>query len=402
MTVVARRAGLREQLAVAVEVGGAAGEPLVDGLEPAEPPGRVGVVGGGGTEGEALGVQRALEHRRDSGRRSAVRSSEMTAPMSRRPASTPWSCAWSATSTVTVVAPSSSRVMSSPPSQADQWSSRWPSTRIAYVVGAVFMERSSCWTQCEAAPARGAADGPLGDGQVDHPAGALGEIAGEHAGAEDRLAEALGEDLGAGAQADRVGPHHPRPVRSRCRGDGRRRRRARGRRPARTRRPGGARRAAPRCRASPRRTASARAPRSPPAARPRPPPGRHDGARPGAGGGTVARTAGSRRARTSPRRRCAPRAASGKPANRWSAGMTAGPPASWISRSVPAVSGIALSTTSATGTGQLRSRALIGSPAPRPTPSPARRRSRPAGAGRATARRRGRSARRRWAPRTGG
>ena len=54
---------LREQLAVAVEVGGAAGEPLVDGLEPAEPPGRLGVVGGGGTEGEALGVQRALEHR---------------------------------------------------------------------------------------------------------------------------------------------------------------------------------------------------------------------------------------------------------------------------------------------------------------------------------------------------
>ncbi len=63
----------------------------------------------------------------------------MTAPMSRRPASTPWCCAWSAIETVTVVVPSSSRVMSSSPSQADQWSSRWPSTRIAYVVGVVFM-----------------------------------------------------------------------------------------------------------------------------------------------------------------------------------------------------------------------------------------------------------------------
>jgi hypothetical protein len=35
--------------------------------------------------------------------------------------------------------PLSSRVMSRSPSQADQWSSRWPSTRIAYVMGAVFM-----------------------------------------------------------------------------------------------------------------------------------------------------------------------------------------------------------------------------------------------------------------------
>src|SRR6185437_4584955 len=68
-----------------------------------------------------------------------VRTSTMTAPMSRRPANTPWSCAWSATSTVRVVVPSSWRVMSSSPSQADQWSSRWPSTRITYVVGAVFM-----------------------------------------------------------------------------------------------------------------------------------------------------------------------------------------------------------------------------------------------------------------------
>ena len=47
---------------------------------------------------------------------------------------------------------------------------------------------------------------------------------------------------------------------------------------------------------------------------------------------------------------------SGKPANRWSAGMTAGPPASWISRSAPAVSGMALSATRAAGTGQLRVR----------------------------------------------
>jgi hypothetical protein len=39
-----------------------------------------------------------------------------------------------------MVVPSSWRLMSSAPSQADQWSSRWPSTRIAYVVGAVFMK----------------------------------------------------------------------------------------------------------------------------------------------------------------------------------------------------------------------------------------------------------------------
>ena len=63
--------GFGEQLAVAVEVGGAAGEPLVDRLEPAVLPGRVGVGGGGGTQGEALGAQRALEHRpADRGRRS--------------------------------------------------------------------------------------------------------------------------------------------------------------------------------------------------------------------------------------------------------------------------------------------------------------------------------------------
>jgi hypothetical protein len=40
---------------------------------------------------------------------------------------------------VMVVVPSSLRVMSSSPSQTDQWSSRWPWTRIAYVVGAVFI-----------------------------------------------------------------------------------------------------------------------------------------------------------------------------------------------------------------------------------------------------------------------
>jgi hypothetical protein len=53
----------REQLAVGVEVGAAASELLVDRLELAEPPGRVGVAGGRGTECEALGVQRALRHR---------------------------------------------------------------------------------------------------------------------------------------------------------------------------------------------------------------------------------------------------------------------------------------------------------------------------------------------------
>ncbi len=66
---------LREQRAVAVEVNGAAGEPLVDRVEPAVQPGRAGVVGGGGTEGEALGVQRALEHRPvDRGRRCGAES----------------------------------------------------------------------------------------------------------------------------------------------------------------------------------------------------------------------------------------------------------------------------------------------------------------------------------------
>jgi hypothetical protein len=43
-----------------------------------------------------------------------------------------------------------------------------------------------------------------------------------------------------------------------------------------------------------------------------------------------------------------------KPANRSSAGIRAGPPASWTSRSVPAVSGIALRATRAAGTGRLR------------------------------------------------
>jgi hypothetical protein len=67
---------LREQLAVAVEVGGAAGEPLVDGLEPAVAPRRVGVAGGGGTEGEALGVHRALEHR-PADRYRCIRGAEL-------------------------------------------------------------------------------------------------------------------------------------------------------------------------------------------------------------------------------------------------------------------------------------------------------------------------------------
>ena len=190
--------------------------------------------------------------------------------MSRRPASTPWSCAWSATGTVSVVVPSSSRVRSSSPSQADQWSSRWPSTRIAYVVGAVLM------TALPAAPrrpvrdaraaTRGPADRPLGDGQVDHPAGALGEVAGEHAGAEDRPAEALGERPG----CRRPGrSRRPRIIHARWAAMSRRRTAAKPRTRQRghrgRRRPGGARTAGRRCRAAPRRTASSTAPRPPPA-----------------------------------------------------------------------------------------------------------------------------------------
>ena len=55
--------GVREQFAVVGEVGGAAGEPLVDGVEPAVLPGRGRVVGGGGAQGEPLGVQRTLDGR---------------------------------------------------------------------------------------------------------------------------------------------------------------------------------------------------------------------------------------------------------------------------------------------------------------------------------------------------
>jgi hypothetical protein len=47
--------------------------------------------------------------------------------------------------------------------------------------------------ECEAATG-GAAQGTLGDGQIDHPAGALGEIGGVHAGA-DLATDALGEGV---------------------------------------------------------------------------------------------------------------------------------------------------------------------------------------------------------------
>ena len=56
-------------------------------------------------------------------------SDSNVAPMSRSRASTPWSWAWSATGPVSVEVPSWCRVMVRSPSQADQWSSRWPSTR---------------------------------------------------------------------------------------------------------------------------------------------------------------------------------------------------------------------------------------------------------------------------------
>ena len=58
----------------------------------------------------------------------------------------------------------------------------------------------------------GAPDGRLGDGQIDRPAGALCQIGGEHASAEDRAADTSGGDLGAGGHADRVRPDHPRAV----------------------------------------------------------------------------------------------------------------------------------------------------------------------------------------------
>jgi len=86
-----------EQLAVAVEVSGTAGEPLVDRLEPPVLPGRLGVVGGGGTEDEALvwSGRSSTEAKLGLGA-SVARTSVMTAPMSRSRANRPWSCAWSA------------------------------------------------------------------------------------------------------------------------------------------------------------------------------------------------------------------------------------------------------------------------------------------------------------------
>lgn len=48
--------------------------------------------------------------------------------------------------------------------------------------------------------------------------------------------------------------------------------------------------------------------------------------------------------------------AAGNPVNRWSAGISSGPPASWMSRKVPAISGMADSAIRAAGTGQLRDR----------------------------------------------
>lgn len=52
-----REAGrLREQLAVAGELGEAATEQFVDRLDLAEHPGWLGVVSGGGTEAQAVGV----------------------------------------------------------------------------------------------------------------------------------------------------------------------------------------------------------------------------------------------------------------------------------------------------------------------------------------------------------
>jgi len=55
-----------------------------------------------------------------------------------------------------------------------------------------------------AAPRAGcgrSADDPFGDRKVDRPAGSLGEVALEFAGAEDGAADAFGERLGAGGSA---------------------------------------------------------------------------------------------------------------------------------------------------------------------------------------------------------
>jgi MFS family permease len=61
---------------------------------------------------------------------SAARDSNV-APMSRRPVRMPCTAAPSSSVAVTVVVPSPLRTVRTPPSQAAQWSSRWPSTRIS-------------------------------------------------------------------------------------------------------------------------------------------------------------------------------------------------------------------------------------------------------------------------------
>jgi hypothetical protein len=61
--------GVGELLAIAVEVGGTAGEPLVDRGEAAIHPGGLGILDRGRPQGEPLGVQRAIEHRPARGRR---------------------------------------------------------------------------------------------------------------------------------------------------------------------------------------------------------------------------------------------------------------------------------------------------------------------------------------------
>ena len=58
----------------------------------------------------------------------------------------------------------------------------------------------------------GTADDPFGDGEVDGPAGGLGEVTLELAGAEQGAADPYGERLCAGGEGDRVGADHPGPV----------------------------------------------------------------------------------------------------------------------------------------------------------------------------------------------
>jgi hypothetical protein len=71
-----------------------------------------------------------------------------------------------------------------------------------------------CWTArtVRAAPAGGASEGPLGDGEVDDPPGALGEVAAEFAGAEQGDSDAFGERLGPGGESDCVCADHPGAV----------------------------------------------------------------------------------------------------------------------------------------------------------------------------------------------